>query len=212
MPPAPGPSLLPELQGAHGEEGGPSHGRAGPPEQVWLPGQSLTDLPKRRGGTAGSGGGSRGLQRRTGSGWGARPDLQVSTGRGIIPAQGPASSVTHAESKGRALSRRGRPQAIFWSETTQLLNGCGWWLLLGQSFSNPKGLFPSSEHGCESNTPSCCPWVPPQTHLLRSTGAGHSSREIPPSPPDFASSIGLAQSGRAVPQWHPTKAGLQHWV
>lgn len=40
---------------AHGEEGGPSRGRAGPPEQVWLPGQSLTDLPKRRGDTAGSG-------------------------------------------------------------------------------------------------------------------------------------------------------------
>lgn len=63
-----------------------------------------------------------------------------------MSAQGLASSVTQAEINGRALSCRGRPQAIFWGETTQILNGCCWRLLLKLSFSNPKGLFPSSEH------------------------------------------------------------------
>lgn len=96
-------------------------------------------------------GGSHGLQqRRRGSGQGAQSDLHVSTGRGIMPAQGPASAVTQAVSNGRALSCRRRPLLIFWAETTQILNGFGWWLLLGQSFSHRKGLFPPSEQGCRA--------------------------------------------------------------
>jgi len=117
--------------------------RAGPPEQVWLRvNHWQTSQPRHRGqrevGAVARAGGERALG-VTANGRGARPDLHVSTGQGATPVLGPASSVTQAESKERALSRRAGPRAMCWGETTPIRNGCGWWLLQGQSSSHSKG-------------------------------------------------------------------------
>lgn len=166
--PSTGPSLLPELQLPGRREIPPPPRQAGPPEQVWLPGQSLTDLPKRSGGTIGSGRREPwSAAKENGLRQGVGTDPQVSTSPGITPAQGSAFA-TPAESNGRT------PPETFWGETIETLHGCSWWLLPGQSFSSPKGLFPSGECTCEQHRAAAL------RHFTKTPSVRWWSREIPP--------------------------------